>query len=90
MTAVFGPRRRPWSIEAGIRSALKSAIVHCGTPMLLALMLWVCSLLLVMILVAPFFGLRIASIVGLGVLVFFVLACRAICTIRVPPGKERP
>ncbi len=56
--------------------------------MLLALMLWVCSLLLVMILVAPFFGLRIASIVGLGLLVFFVLACRAICAVRVDPGKE--
>ncbi len=62
--------------------------VPCGTPMLLALMLWVCSLLLVMILVAPFFGLRIASIVGLGLLVFFVLACRAICAVRVDPGKE--
>lgn len=64
--------------------------VPCGTPMLLALMLWVCSLLLVLILVAPFFGLRVASIVGLGLLVFFVLACRAICAVRVPPGKESP
>ncbi|MBI4199749.1 MAG: hypothetical protein HY535_04690 [Chloroflexi bacterium] len=62
--------------------------VPCGTPMLLALMLWVCSLLLVMILVAPFFGLRVASIVGLGLLVFFVLSCRAICAVRVDPGKE--
>ena len=62
--------------------------VPCGTPMLLALMLWVCSLLLVLILVAPFFGFRVASIVGLGLLVFFVLACRAICAIRVDPGKE--
>jgi hypothetical protein len=62
----------------------------CGTPMLLALMLWVCSLALVMILVAPFFGIRAASIVGLGLLVVFVVACRAICAIRVDPGKERP
>ncbi len=62
----------------------------CGTPMLLALMLWVCSLVLIMILVAPFFGLRIASMAGLGLLGFFVLACRAICAVRVPPGKESP
>lgn len=56
--------------------------------MLLALMLWVCSLLLVLILVAPFFGGRVASIVSLGLLVFFVVACRAICAIRVKTGKE--
>jgi hypothetical protein len=58
--------------------------------MLLALMLWVCSLLLVLLLVAPFFGLRMAGIAGLGLLVFFVLACRAICAIRVDPGEEWP
>jgi hypothetical protein len=58
--------------------------------MLLALMLWVCSLVLVMILVAPFLGLRLAGIVGLGLLVFFVLACHAICAVRVRPGKESP
>lgn len=57
--------------------------------MLMALLLWVCSLLLVMILIAPFFGTRVASIVGLGLLVFFVLVCQAICRIRVHPGKER-
>lgn len=75
--------------EAGARANFASLWrVPCSTPMLLALMLWVCSLLLVMILVAPFFGLRIASIVGLGLLVFFVLACRAICAFRVRPGKE--
>ncbi len=64
--------------------------VPCGTPMLLALVLWVCSLVLVMILVAPFFGVRAASIVGLGLLAFFVLACQAICRFRVHPGKEQP
>ncbi len=62
----------------------------CGMPMLLALMLWVCSLVLVLILVTPFFGLRIASMAGLGLLLFLVLACRAICAIRVPPEKESP
>lgn len=76
----------------GARASLEALSwrVPYGTPMLLALMLWVCSLLLVMILVAPFFGGRIAGIVGLGLLVFLVLACRAICAIRVDPGKERP
>ena len=75
----------------GARASLEALSwrVPCGTPMLLALMLWVCSLLLVMILIAPFFGGRVAGIVGLGLLVLFVLACRAICAIRVDPGKER-
>ncbi len=62
----------------------------CGTPMLMALMVWLCSLTLVMILVAPLLGLRLASMVGLGLLVFFVLACRAICAVRVSPGRESP
>ena len=85
---MFPLRRR--ARVTGARASLEALFwrVPCGTPMLLALMLWVCSLLLVMILVAPFFGLRIASIVGLGLLVFFVLACRAICAVRVDPGKE--
>jgi hypothetical protein len=56
--------------------------------MLLALMVWVCSLLLVAVLILPFFGGRVASLVGLSLLVFFVLACRAICAVRVDPGKE--
>jgi hypothetical protein len=81
---------RWWAWVPGPRGTTSAPAwrVPCGTPMLLALMLWVCSLLLVLILVAPFFGLRVASIVGLGLLVFFVLACRAICAIRVDPGKE--
>jgi hypothetical protein len=85
---MFPLRRR--ARVTGARASLEALSwrVPCGTPMLLALMLWVCSLLLVMILVAPFFGLRIASIVGLGLLLFFVLACRAICAVRVDPGKE--
>lgn len=83
------PRRWNWITSTGVRP-VQVWRVPCGTPMLLALMLWVCSLLLVMILVAPFLGARTTSIVGLGLLVFFVLACRAICTIRVDPGEEKP
>ncbi|HWT80682.1 MAG TPA: hypothetical protein VN648_17995 [Candidatus Methylomirabilis sp.] len=80
---------RVWSWMAGPRAKQAASWrVACGAPMLLALMMWLCSLLLVMIFIAPFFGLRVASIVGLGLLVFFVLACRAICAIRVDPGKE--
>lgn len=51
--------------------------------MLLALMLWVCSLLVVGILVVPFFGMRVASVLALALLVCLVLACRAICALRV-------
>ena len=88
MRAVFTFRRRGEMAGTAGKPAAPSPRRRYCTPMLLALMLWVCSLLLVMILVAPFFGLRIASIVGLGLLVFFVLACRAICAVRVDPGKE--
>ncbi len=61
-----------------------------GTRMALALMLWLCSLLLVAVLVLPFFGGRVASIVSLGLLVFFVLACRTICAVRHRAGREPP
>jgi len=59
-----------------------------GTPMLLALMLWVCTYLLVAIVGSLFFGDFPASLVGLGLLVFFVLVCWGICAFRVRPGKE--
>lgn len=85
MVGLRRPARRAVSGTKPVRASWR---LPCGTPMLLALMLWVCSLLLVMIFVAPFFGGRVASIAGLGLLVFFVLACRAICAIRVDPGKE--
>ncbi len=88
--AVVSPRCWPWMPGPRGTTSAPAWRVPCGTSMLLALMLWVCSLLLVLILVAPFFGSRVASIAGLGLLVFFVLACRAICAIRVPPGKESP
>ncbi len=85
---MVAPKRWAWQNSLGVRAATPSRRALCGTPMLLALMLWVCSLLLVMLFVAPFFGGRVASIAGLGLLVFFVLACRTICAIRVDPGKE--
>lgn len=81
LVRVPGPRGTP---------SAPASRVSCGTPMLMALMLWVCSLLVIAILVLPFFGGRVASILGLGLLVFFVLACRAICAVRVDPGKEWP
>jgi hypothetical protein len=56
--------------------------------MLLALMLWVCTYLLVATVGALFFGDFPASLVGLGLLIFFVLVCWAICEFRVRPGKE--
>lgn len=87
---MVSPRRWIWSGGSKGKAAVPSWHIPCGTPMLLALMLWVCSLLLVLILIVPFFGRRVASIVGLGLLVFFVLACRAICAFRVDPGKEQP
>ncbi len=38
----------------------------------------------------PAFGVRVASLAALALLVFFVVACRAICAVRVGSGEERP
>lgn len=84
----------PWLRGPGLRArpAAPSRRGPCGTPMLLALLLWVCSLVLVGFLVAPFFGIRVAGIVALALLVFFVVACRAICSptggATGPPGRD--
>jgi hypothetical protein len=56
--------------------------------MLMALMLWVCTYLLVATVGALFFGDFPASLVGLGLLIFFVSVRWAIRAFHVRPGKE--
>jgi len=50
------------------------------TPMGLALMLWFCSLPLVLILVLPFFGWQVAIWTAVALLVVALIICRGICT----------
>ena len=47
--------------------------------MALALVVWLCSLPLVAIFVAPFFGLKVAAAVALGLLVVALAVCWEIC-----------
>ncbi|MGH2373225.1 MAG: hypothetical protein ACRDIC_07050, partial [bacterium] len=44
-------------------------------PLLLALLLWLCTLPLVLLLVSPFFGLNTALIVAAVVLIAILLVC---------------
>jgi hypothetical protein len=56
---------------------------HLGThsdEMLLALVLWLCSLPLVGLLVIPFFGLPMAGVVALGLLIVALAICWGVCT----------
>ena len=46
----------------------------------LALMLWFCSLPLVLILVLPFFGWQVAIWTVVALLVVALIICRGICT----------
>ena len=47
--------------------------------MALALVVWLCSLPLMALIVAPLFGLKVAAGAALGLLVVALLACRGIC-----------
>ena len=49
------------------------------TPMGLALMLWFCTLPLVLILVLPFFGWQVAIWTAVALLVVAFMICRGIC-----------
>lgn len=88
MRAMFTFRRRGEVAAAAGKPAAPPPRVRYCTPMLLALMLWVCTYLLVATLGALFFGDFPASLVGLGLLIFFMLVCWAICAFRVRPEKE--
>ncbi len=47
--------------------------------MALTLVVWLCSLPLVAIFVIPFFGLKVAAGVAVGLLVFALIVCWGIC-----------
>ncbi len=57
--------------------------------MALTLVLWLCSLALVGLVVLPLFGLRVAGIVAVSLLLVFVAVCWGICAVRLPGSGDR-
>lgn len=55
----------------------------CGPTMSLTLMVWLCSLPFIFLLVAPFFGWKVAGLTALGLFVALLIACFGICTTKV-------
>ncbi len=58
--------------------------------MALALVVWLCSLLLVGLVVVPLAGSRAAILVGLGLLVALLIICWGICGYRVLSDVRQP
>ena len=50
--------------------------------MALTLVLWLCSLILVGLVVAPLFGPKVAWIVAIGLLIMFLVLCWGVCAYR--------
>ena len=62
-------------------STLKTK-VDLPVTMALTLVLWLCSLVLVGLLVVPQFGWQVGWIVAIGLLVVFVMLCLGVCAYR--------
>lgn len=56
--------------------------------MVLTLVLWLCSLILVGLFVAPLFGPRMAWIVAIGLLLVFMALCWGVCAYRLVAHKN--
>ena len=54
-----------------------------GTPMSMALGIWLCCLPLVFLIVAPFFGCKAAGAGALSILGLLLVICFGICTTKV-------
>lgn len=52
----------------------------------LALMVWLCTLPLVGLIVIPLFGLKVAGVVALALLVVVVIICWGICSWKIYKG----
>ena len=55
--------------------------------MALSLVLWLCSLVLVGLIIVPLFDWRVAWIVAIGLLVVFVALCWGVCAYRLVVHK---
>lgn len=62
----------------------RNTSIFRGTPLFMALMLWVCALPLVTILVVPFLGWSVAAYLAGFLLLADVLACFILCRFRLP------
>ncbi|MBI1794144.1 MAG: hypothetical protein HYR70_08120 [Chloroflexi bacterium] len=51
--------------------------------MVLALVIWMCTLPLVGLLVFPFFGLKISLLVATGLLIAILVVCAGICSWKI-------
>lgn len=58
---------------------MKHALRMDATPMGMALLLWVCTLPLVLILILPFFGWQVAIGTAVALLAVALIMCRLIC-----------
>lgn len=67
----------------GLGSLIAKAKGKCGTPMAMALILWICSLPLVFLVVWPFLGAVVAAVASLGLLILVLVFCWAVCLGRV-------
>jgi hypothetical protein len=57
--------------------------------MLLALVIWLCSLPLVVLIVAPLFGLSAAGIVGLVLFFVVLVICWGVCSWKISQDRAR-
>ena len=57
--------------------------------MALTIVLWLCSLVLVGLVIVPLLGWQVAWIVAIGLLVVFVALCWGVCTYRLVGHTER-
>lgn len=60
------------------------------TPMLLALLVWLCTLPVILLLTLPFFGLSVGLTVAALVLVATLLVCLGICMERSEDSSRSP
>lgn len=56
--------------------------------MILTLVLWLCSLVLVGLIVVPLFGSRVAWIVAIGLLIIDLVLCWSVCAYRLVTHEE--
>jgi hypothetical protein len=52
------------------------------------LIVWLCSLVLIGLVVTPLLGARVAGLTALGLLVALLIGCWAICIVRLPGQKH--
>lgn len=60
--------------------------------MILTLTVWLCSLVVVGLFVTPFFGVRLAGTLALGLLIVLLALCWSLCVYRRPhpPARQQP